>query len=68
MLFLLEEEVVPERLKGVVIWGCCWILWFCIGRGDLGITSPLGSNFALWRWRFGEEAFVRGCGRHGVSG
>ena len=22
------------------LWGRCWMLWFCLGRGYLGITYP----------------------------
>ena len=68
MLFLLGKGVAAEGSKGMGIWGCFCILWVCIGRGTLCMASPLGRNLPPLDMDFGEEAFVRGYGREGVSG
>ena len=67
MLLLLGEGFVPEVLNGMGICGCCWLTWFLIGRGKWEWLPIWCDIFALWIWIFGEEAFIRGYGREGVS-
>ena len=66
MLFLLEEGFVPEGLEGMGLWGCCWIPQFYLGRGKLGMASPLVGNFGtldmdFWGGGLYQEPREGGC-------